>query len=226
MSSLAASSSTQACVSPSPTRTSVAPRTAAPAAMATDTHRMRPTSHMPGFQLGAQEAADIATYAAENWLPDSGEAPWQTENHPVQPALAPQGQRLFTNLGCAGCHRVAGIRLHRCQTGTPAPSDRVIRRCGPVRTTQLDVPTLFFLPAAKSRGLHLPNPACAGLIFTAGEVSLAQARLCNCCSRLQPPGVLVALPPIRFMSADHQQACVMSKLNVTGIGSAGAPVSG
>ena len=109
-------------------------------------------------------------------------------------------------------------------TETPAPSDRVIRRCGPVRTTQLHVPTLFFLPAAKSRGLHLPSPACAGLIFTAGEVSLAQARLCNCCPRLQPPGVIVVLPPIRFMSADRQQSCVMSKLNVTGIGSAGAPV--
>ena len=112
----------------------------------------------------------------------------------------------------------------RVQTGTPAPSDRVIRRCGPVRTTQLHVPTLFFLPAAKSRGLHLPSPACAGLVFAAGQVSLAQARLCNCCPRLQPPGVIVVLPPIRSMSADRQQSCVMSKLNVTGIGSAGAPV--
>ena len=110
------------------------------------------------------------------------------------------------------------------QTGTPAPSDRVTRRCGPVRTTQLHVPTLFFLPAAKSRGLHLPSPACAGLVFAAGQVSLAQAKLCNCCPRLQPPGVIVALPPIRFMSADRQQSCVMSKLNVTGIGSTGAPV--
>ncbi len=120
-----------------------------------------------------------------------------------------------------GC-RYLLVNLH--QTGTPAPSDRVIRRCGPVRTTQLLVPTSFFLPAAKSRGLHLPSPASAGLIFTAGEVSLAQARLCNCCPRLQPLGVIVALPPIRFMSADRQQSCVMSELNVTGLGSAGAPV--
>jgi mono/diheme cytochrome c family protein len=73
-----------------------------------DTHRLRPHTQMPGFQLDRQEAMDIATYAGEDWLADSGVAPWKQREAPVQPALAEQGKKLFGELGCAGCHRLGG----------------------------------------------------------------------------------------------------------------------
>ncbi|MBM4345897.1 MAG: c-type cytochrome [Deltaproteobacteria bacterium] len=71
-------------------------------------HRLRPESRMPDFALSDQEAADVVAYAAENWLPDSGEPPWLGLDAPVQPALAAAGKVLFDELGCAGCHQVAG----------------------------------------------------------------------------------------------------------------------
>ncbi len=71
-------------------------------------HRMYPDARMPDFRLPPQEAADIVAYAAENWLPDSGQAPWQMLAGPVQADKAVAGKALFVELGCAGCHRVAG----------------------------------------------------------------------------------------------------------------------
>lgn len=73
-----------------------------------DTHRLRPHTRMPGFALPEQEAADIVALAAAEWLPDSGEAPWAAVATPVDSQLAPKGQLLFADLGCGGCHRVAG----------------------------------------------------------------------------------------------------------------------
>ncbi len=73
-----------------------------------DTHRLRPHTRMPGFRLAPQEALDIATYAGEEWLADSGEPPWKAYEAPVEPTKAVQGKKLFADLGCAGCHRVAG----------------------------------------------------------------------------------------------------------------------
>lgn len=71
-------------------------------------HRMHPEGRMPDFALSAQEAADIVAYATENWLPDSGEAPWQAMTGPVQADKAGAGKLLFGELGCSGCHRVGG----------------------------------------------------------------------------------------------------------------------
>ena len=76
----------------------------------TDTHRLRPHTRMPGFRLSAQDALDISAYAAEQWLPDSGVPPWQGKDAPVDASLVGKGQKLFTDLGCGGCHLVAGKR--------------------------------------------------------------------------------------------------------------------
>jgi len=75
-----------------------------------DTHRLRPHTRMPGFRLAAQDAADIVAYAAEQWVPDSGVPPWQANAVPAAASLAGKGQKLFVDLGCGGCHLVAGKR--------------------------------------------------------------------------------------------------------------------
>ena len=76
----------------------------------TDTHRLRPHTRMPGFRLADQDAADIVAFAAEQWVPDSGVPPWQGYEGQVDATLAPKGKALFAELGCGGCHRVAGLR--------------------------------------------------------------------------------------------------------------------
>lgn len=73
-----------------------------------DTHKLRPLSPMPGFQLPAAEAQDIAAYVTEQWIADTGVPPWANREAPVQPQLAEQGRALFGELGCAGCHRTQG----------------------------------------------------------------------------------------------------------------------
>lgn len=83
----------------------------------TDTHRLRPHTRMPGFRLTPQDAADIVAYAAEQWVPDTGVLPWQAFDGPVDPTPATLGKQLFTELGCGGCHLVAG---QRAQPSAPA----------------------------------------------------------------------------------------------------------
>lgn len=74
-----------------------------------DTHRLRPTTRMPGFLLDPAEAADIVAYAREQWIPDTAEPSWAPLEGPVDPALAVRGRTLFLELGCAGCHGAGGV---------------------------------------------------------------------------------------------------------------------
>ncbi len=73
-----------------------------------DTHRLRPTTRMPGFKLSAEEAADIVAYAGEQWVPDA-DTPWATAADTVDPGLAAAGRALFVDRGCAGCHRAGDV---------------------------------------------------------------------------------------------------------------------
>lgn len=79
----------------------------------TGTHRLRPTTAMPDFRLPAGEAADIVAYAAEQLVPDTAEPPWAAARGPAVAAKAEQGERLFAELGCGGCHGLAGRRFER-----------------------------------------------------------------------------------------------------------------
>lgn len=89
----------------------------------TDTHKLRPLSPMPGFQLPAGEAQDIAAYVAEQWIADSGVPPWAKLEAPVRPHLAEQGRALFGELGCAGCHRTqGGPPIHAPRAAPVGPS--------------------------------------------------------------------------------------------------------
>ena len=75
----------------------------------TDTHHLRPTTRMPGFQLPSDEAADIVAYAAEQWVPDTAEASWAPLEGALDPLLIDAGRALFAELGCAGCHRAGAV---------------------------------------------------------------------------------------------------------------------
>lgn len=78
-----------------------------------DTHRVRPLTRMPGFQLPEAEAADIVAFAAEQWVPDTSEPVWAKDEAPVRTELAATGRTLFVDLGCAGCHVVTGLERAR-----------------------------------------------------------------------------------------------------------------
>jgi len=71
-----------------------------------DTHRLRPHTRMPGFQLPSGEAADIVVNAAAQWIPDTAEPPWAARSAAVDASLVEQGRALFAERGCAGCHRI------------------------------------------------------------------------------------------------------------------------
>jgi mono/diheme cytochrome c family protein len=77
----------------------------------TDPHRLRPRTRMPGFRIPAQEAADIVAYAAEQWVPDTPELPWARYDIAGAPRSESQsaGRKLFSELGCRGCHEVASV---------------------------------------------------------------------------------------------------------------------
>ena len=123
----------------------------------TDTHRVRPNTRMPGFKLAPQDAADIVAYATEQWVPDTGVLPWQKFEGDVDAKLAPKGQQLFVDLGCGGCHLVAGKRA--------PPSAPALDRLGDRRLTDLsrtrqgrglpDVPSWVAHKVQEPRGFDL-----------------------------------------------------------------------
>lgn len=98
----------------------------------TATHRLRPQSRMPDFELPPQEAADIAAYAAEQWVSDDGTLPWAALERPVVSERAVVGAKLFTDLGCGGCHAVAGKRV--------PPPGLALDKLGDRRVAELPLP--------------------------------------------------------------------------------------
>jgi mono/diheme cytochrome c family protein len=91
-----------------------------------DVHRLRPTSRMPGFRLPPAEAADIVTYVTEELVPDTAERPWAKHGGAPDPALAGRGRELFTELGCRGCHGLAGVRASRASVSLAGWGERRI----------------------------------------------------------------------------------------------------
>jgi mono/diheme cytochrome c family protein len=75
-----------------------------------DPHAFYPNTKMPRFYLDDQEAADLAAYAAEEWVDyDLLDAEKQEPKIPPDsPALVEQGKNLFDELACSGCHDLTG----------------------------------------------------------------------------------------------------------------------
>ncbi len=84
-----------------------------------DPHAFYPHTKMPRFYLTDQEAADLAAYAAEEWvdldLLDAEKK--EPKLPPDSPALIGQGKDLFVELNCSGCHDLPG------QKGKPTGPD-------------------------------------------------------------------------------------------------------
>jgi mono/diheme cytochrome c family protein len=71
-----------------------------------DPHAFYPHTKMPRFNFTDQEAADLAAYAAEEWV--DFDQPKAEKNEPkISPdsdSLVKQGKNLFAELNCSGCH--------------------------------------------------------------------------------------------------------------------------
>lgn len=175
------------------------------AAMLTDTHRLRPTTRMPGFRLSAEEAADIAAYAAEQWVPDA-DAPWQGQPDDVKPALVAEGRAIFVDRGCGGCHAAGDVP----RVATAMALDDLGRRhvadlpragTAPTRdlpswiATKVLVPTAFDTPT----GAPAKMPAFTGLsLDDALDVGIALAALrregVSGAWKVHAPAVTIAAP--------------------------------
>ncbi len=77
-----------------------------------DPLKVRPAGRMPDFQLDLLSAADIAHYLLK------GRRPPPPVFRP-DPGKVRQGEQVFTGLGCADCHELAGFASRRA---SPAPS--------------------------------------------------------------------------------------------------------
>ncbi|MGO9109657.1 MAG: c-type cytochrome [Thermoguttaceae bacterium] len=85
------------------------------AAFFRDPHAFYPTTKMPRFYLNDQETADLAAYASEEWVDyDLLDAEKKGPKIPPDsPALVEQGQNLFTELACSGCHELSGQKCNQ-----------------------------------------------------------------------------------------------------------------
>jgi len=77
-----------------------------------DPHRFLPHTKMPRFHFSEKEALDLAQFTYEEWvdfdiLDAEDEAPELAPDTPEQVAV---GQRLYDELGCAGCHELTGTK--------------------------------------------------------------------------------------------------------------------
>lgn len=123
-----------------------------------DTHRIRPNTWMPGFALPADEAADIVAYAQEQWVPDTADLPWSADEAPVQAERAPEGRKLFGDLGCAGCHRVEGVERKRVAVALTNLGSRRIGDMPAARTGALpDLPTWIATKARDPHAFDMPG---------------------------------------------------------------------
>jgi mono/diheme cytochrome c family protein len=71
-----------------------------------DPHRLQPDTLMPRFRFTDDEVRDLAAYLAKDLAEPKGLAP---EEAPPDPALAPEGRRLYERRGCYSCHDLEGF---------------------------------------------------------------------------------------------------------------------
>jgi mono/diheme cytochrome c family protein len=124
-----------------------------------DTHRVHPRTQMPGFRLPAAEAADIVAYATEQWVPDTADTPWKKLEGPLRPGLEAEGRKLFTELGCRGCHAVTGIDFVRVGMPILGVADRQRTDLPTARgaAREGDVPSWVAHKILAPRVFDLPN---------------------------------------------------------------------
>ncbi|MBI1372458.1 MAG: c-type cytochrome [Phycisphaera sp.] len=89
------------------------------AAFLRDPLAARPAGRMPATHLTAQEAADVAAYLHQRLENDTGEGPPHLGRMPAH--VIAEGQRQFTERGCAACHTVT-INGRRLASTRTAPS--------------------------------------------------------------------------------------------------------
>lgn len=179
----------------------------------TDTHRLRPHTRMPGFRLSSEEAADIVAWAGQQWVPDTAEPPWAAQPDGVDPALTAEGRALFSELGCAGCHAIAGVPRDPAGPSLVDIGDRQqadLPRAGASASvdlphwiaTKILVPTAFDTPGARPSAM----PASTGL--TPDDALAIGVAIASLHRDGAPGGLRVAAPAPR----DHVPAGAVGDL--------------
>ena len=75
-----------------------------------DPHSVRPGGRMPDFQLTVDEAADLTAWLLRDQKTSPPDLSQNNAENPDE-KLVTEGKRLFRQLGCANCHKAAGIGL-------------------------------------------------------------------------------------------------------------------
>lgn len=79
-----------------------------------DPLKVRSAGRMPSLKLNASEAADLAAYLLEGAFQHREQIlVRQAKQPPNQEEQVSAGQKLFSQLGCANCHAVAGVDLNK-----------------------------------------------------------------------------------------------------------------
>ncbi|MBD3868733.1 MAG: c-type cytochrome [Acidobacteria bacterium] len=72
-----------------------------------DPHAFQPETAMPQFQFTGNDVLDLSAYMMEEFIEFGAEA--QDDAYKPDPRAAEEGQKLFVNRGCSGCHAVQGV---------------------------------------------------------------------------------------------------------------------
>jgi len=128
-----------------------------------DPHAFYPHTKMPRFYLTDQEVADLATYAAEEWVDFDLQDAEKKEPKlpPDSPALVEQGKDLFVELNCSGCHDLTGQKSKQAGPDLTFEGSKAVHDLdfgdAPVRHT---IPDFLFskLKSPKSLASHFRLP--------------------------------------------------------------------
>ena len=127
-------------------------------------HAFYPHTKMPRFHFSDQAAVDLAQYAMEEWNDVEWEEAEKKEPAPPPstPELIAQGEALFAELNCAGCHDLTG------EKSTPTAPDLTFVGSKPVHSLDFGeaqvrrtLPDYFYTKLKSPRSLaskfHIPQ---------------------------------------------------------------------
>ena len=127
-------------------------------------HAFYPHTKMPRFHFSDQAAVDLAQYAMEEWNDVEWEEAEKKEPAPPPstPELIAQGEALFAELNCAGCHDLTG------EKSTPTVPDLTFVGSKPVHSLDFGeaqvrrtLPDYFYTKLKSPRSLaskfHIPQ---------------------------------------------------------------------
>ncbi|MFV1965827.1 MAG: c-type cytochrome, partial [Pirellulaceae bacterium] len=201
-----------------------------------DPHSFLPHTKMPGYYFSRKEALDLAQFVTEEWtdydLLDAEEQEPELPE-PTQEQIR-QGERLYAELGCAGCHELGETKATYDATdltfigSTPAHQlsfgDAKVRRSVPdFLYTKLKSPKLlhppFELPAREDPAAAIWENLKPAALFSVSYPMVAgpeNERLAWILKQVKRAGVLGDQPQLPTGSTDQQAKWLVEALNEAG----------